>query len=245
MNDRTLPRWISGLALLVVLIAGCATYATVSTLTPHQHADAATYLIDSPTGTGSGVMIYDGQMLTAAHLFENGTDGWTAETDDGRSVPLRVEYLDRDRDLALVRVDLPCPCAQFAGGAGTMFEEVFAMTHPLGYARGILTTGHWHGSLNDEGDWIGQGFELVIAQVSPGSSGGGVWVTRGGVPYLRGLVHSINVHSWPATPGFNIHLPVRYLATISGPDNVQPFLVCATAAKLGQPAPGFDCKEVP
>ena len=120
-------------------------------------------------GSGSGIALTDGRVLTNAHVIRGGPI--TVEWWEGKSTAATVTKVDRRRDLALLQVPkLEAPPATLADSsrlkAGT---PVIAVGNPLGFI-GALSSGVVHAVRP-----IAQGGPKWIhadVRLAPGSSGG-------------------------------------------------------------------------
>ena len=118
---------------------------------------------DSQQGpSGSAVVLAPGLMITAAHVVDHPSFKFYI---NGK--PVEVLKLDRDRDLALLKVDVGCPCAPLASDSPYMDEEVVAIGYPLGYPQ-TLTEGRWQYFLQD-------GEVVSTTSIAFGNSGGGLF----------------------------------------------------------------------
>lgn len=139
--------------------------------------------IETPRGTGSGVVIANGLVLTAAHVAENYRN---------KENIIAIEDLSKTtRDLALMRfTEVFCPCAKLAKYEAKVDERVIIIGYP--YAVGqILTEGRSQGIYDFTGnpEFSTLGLRLVLtASALPGNSGGGVFVYRDGEWQLVGIL---------------------------------------------------------
>ena len=130
---------------------------------------AATHLLYVPDlGNGSGVMIAPGRMLTAAHV--------AAITEDYPLLlagkPVKVLKIDKELDLALLEVEMSCPCVSVAEQMPKVDSTGYLVGYPL-QRKGtpqFLTEGRIQG-LNEEAHRI-----FTSADAAPGNSGGGLFV---------------------------------------------------------------------
>ena len=120
-------------------------------------------------GSGSGIAIHAGQILTNAHVIVTSRP-WV-ETPEGHSEQARVVKQDRCRDLALLAIEqLALPAASFASRPALPGQPVIAVGNPLGFV-GAVSTGFIHqtGAVRGLGSsrWIQSDVRLA-----PGNSGG-------------------------------------------------------------------------
>jgi serine protease Do len=148
--------------------------------------------VEAQYGFGSAVIVRPGYALTAQHvavnkdlrLVEKGTIGRVLATLE-----------DPHGDLALVKYPLNearCPCVRLADSEAQPDEIVYVIGFPHGVAS-VVTIGRAQGvqSVNMSGPFgkSDLGSRLIItAPVSPGNSGGGVFVRRRGEFQLVGIM---------------------------------------------------------
>jgi S1-C subfamily serine protease len=161
-------------------------------------------------GNGSGTVISKKLILTNNHVSRHFTDGiipFEAKLRKGREVlhfkaTAKVIANDEARDLALLEIvdnEWPGEVAQFAPAQIEFFpgETVFICGSPLGIdpfiTQGLVALT----SYNDENDI------LVTATALPGSSGGGLFIKRGGRYIQLGVVQAI-----PGMPPLYSMVPV-------------------------------------
>jgi len=150
----------------------------------------------SPYGIsmGSGVLVDDGYILTAAHVVED-SNSFIIEYFDGTTENAEWTYAEPSLDLALIRVKRTMP-----GKLGVMKKtprigsRVFMVGCPYGILKHAVTEGiiskHWE-SVPEV--WDNRLF-ITDAETAPGNSGGGVYyrgdlvgILVGGVPNGIGL----------------------------------------------------------
>ena len=134
-------------------------------------------------GSGSAVVIAEGRMVSAAHLFEPGLnpDGWRVATDHGKA-NVEIEFIDYDTDVAILKANVHCPCAELSRGQPGLYEEVFFAGYPLGIPHPVVTTGRYQGR---DDIW----HSLATAQIAPGNSGGGAFMVQHGRVVLYGITN--------------------------------------------------------
>ena len=136
------------------------------------HADPreSIYRLGGPTGTGTGVMVAPGFMVTAAHVVESGD----MMVDTGRGVTdMEVIYADQFNDLAVLKVELDCPCATLAEAQPVITSAVMAVGFPIGLPHRVFTMGFIQAV--DTAD----GTILHTANTVGGMSGGGLFNRAG------------------------------------------------------------------
>lgn len=141
-------------------------------------------------GSGSAVVIGPNLVLTAAHvadqreLFINGKRA-------------KLVKIDKEKDLALMEVDISCPCAPI-GKDVNIGDSVLAIGWPLG-ATEFATYGKV------------QGFDTfrvwTSTSIAPGNSGGGLFSFQWGSWKLVGITVEVAAFS----DGF-IGIPINHMA---------------------------------
>jgi S1-C subfamily serine protease len=127
-------------------------------------------------GSGSGVYIEEGLILTAAHLKAPGARFFI---DEKHLVEALVVKVDTETDLMLLSVQGKHKKAKF-GSVPKRLDSVLAVGHPMGQANVII-----RGIVADVGDK----HLLIDATVIQGMSGGGLYNENG-------RLIGINVMSW-------------------------------------------------
>jgi S1-C subfamily serine protease len=124
---------------------------------------------DKTPAQGSGVMVAKGKMLTAKHVV--GNDMVVIVGD--RKIPAKLIRQHERLDIALLEVDLDCPCAVISKQPTPVDERLLVVGFPLGKLIGvkIVSEGRMQGTYD--------GALLMTASVANGSSGGGVFARRG------------------------------------------------------------------
>ena len=131
-------------------------------------------------GDGSGVIIGDGRILTCAHCVSDAAFIRVRKSDVDTIYHGKVEFIDNDCDLALVRVDDPSFMANVApmeiGETPVVQAEVVAVGYPKGgrlisFTRGIVS--------RIEDQRYTQSFQYLLtiqidAAINSGNSGGPV-----------------------------------------------------------------------
>jgi serine protease Do len=120
-------------------------------------------------GSGSGIVLMAGQIVTNAHVATGGDV--TIEAWDGESRKARVVRRDAQSDLALLAAEgLDAPAAALANGEPKPGAAVIAVGNPMGFV-GAVSTGFVHavGSLRGLG---GRRWVQADVRLAPGNSGG-------------------------------------------------------------------------
>jgi len=165
--------------LALITLAGGFTIAAVSgPALPPVALAGASVLIEAGGGTGSGVHIGNGYILTANHVIDGATT-IAVKTDDGRSLTPELMWSNKAYDIALLRLDpdgissRDLRCTDPLRG-----DSVWSLGNPLGL-RFVAFYGHVSGSARPIGEWaLVLPLDLTIA---PGNSGGPLIDTAGRV----------------------------------------------------------------
>ncbi len=167
-----------------------------------DHAKKATVTIRVAQGHGSGFAVGDGNyVLTNSHVVGNAKNV-TIVTKDGVSVKGRVEYVSKDRDIALVIIDnIRLPALHinpYVPGSG---EQVYAIGSPLDESlSSTVTSGIVSGTRILEGyNWI-----QSDAAISSGNSGGPLLDSNGSVVGISTAGYQIG----QAQVGLNLFIPI-------------------------------------
>jgi hypothetical protein len=165
-----LPFWATLILLaLSPIVWGCAT-------TPNFDVPrAAVRLISNDGGNGSVVVIAPNLVLTAAHVAV--IPGLKVGGREAKT--LRV---GENIDIAVMGVEIGCPCAEIAEKPAEVDEQVVVVGFP------------YHGMLEAQVVTVGRaqsiknGHMILTAAALPGNSGGGVFVHRDGRWQLVGIL---------------------------------------------------------
>src|SRR3990167_5521912 len=136
----------------------------------------------SPGMNCSAVVVAPEIALTAGHCADIPSP--QLELENGLLLPVESVNALEDRDLAVMIVPgLECPCAFIDYANPALKDEIaYAVGYPYGLMQ-ILTTGHIQGRETSEGPE----YLLSTTPLSPGNSGGGLFVVRDGYAYLVGI----------------------------------------------------------
>ena len=203
--------------VLVLLVAGTI-MAGCSRAPVEAVHEIVLYVGDAPQGSGSGVMIAPRLMITAAHVAEEGYDIMVGPG----KVKAKVLKSDPEKDLALLELDMDCPCAS-VGESPEPGREVVAVGFPRYDIFGIavVTSGESQGI----GKNMSDGKLIYTAPGASGSSGGGVFVwTWNGGWRLVGIVVGQGGES-TNTPFVQTRL--AHLMIAVGADEIKRFLGAA------------------
>ena len=166
-----LSKYLKGFLALLMLsmgFVGTSIYLDSQSFgTPRSYVHK---IYDERGGSGSVVMVAPGLALTAAHVAQN-KDLFIL------GKPVKTLKIDEERDIALVSVDLPCPCAPI-GSMPNLDDKVVAIGFSLGKAE-FATEGRVQG-------WdvfrIWSNNSIVF-----GNSGGGLFAFQMGQWVLIGI----------------------------------------------------------
>lgn len=134
--------------------------------------------------TGSGVVIKEGYVVTAAHVSPALEQ--TAYVNQGGLKPARVVKVDMLNDLALLAVDVKCPCAPISVTSQVEIDATsYAVGFPLflDYRLQILTPGLVQGLNNNN--------LITTTDTAPGGSGGGVFMKEKNTYKLIGMIKGV------------------------------------------------------
>ncbi len=125
-------------------------------------------------GSGSGILLGDGRILTNYHVVDGAGTVW-ARLSDGRQEPVRIVRVDPRRDLALLESSFRATPAAELRDARTLrsLESLIAVGYPRAEVLGVQDTTATRGSFS--GRWQSpQGVWHVQTDtpVNPGNSGG-------------------------------------------------------------------------
>lgn len=161
-----MSRTLRGILALVAVAAVTVTAPAAAQPTAASDAVESSVVILTNTGTGSGSIVGDGQVLTAAHVLEGASD-IQIQTGSGGAVAA-VQISDSERDLALLSVPgLDGPALDLRDNPAQIGEAAYAVGAPSGrylqISRGIVSA-----VVNQSGVERVQ----TDAPVNPGNSGG-------------------------------------------------------------------------
>jgi S1-C subfamily serine protease len=198
------------LTLLALLLAGCTTFK----IDPVQTVKAAEFKITCGEGSGSGILLEGGKILTASHVVGSGTS-CTASTEGRVSYPLKVGKNSPEVDLATLEFigeKPPVKGIPLAKQNPPQYTFVYIMGHPLGFDTQVLTSGAYQGDLDK---LEVPGIALVTAPITFGNSGGPVIAIENGHPVLIGIVDAI-----PASQ----NSPTYHLGLVVNLETIKEFL---------------------
>ena len=132
------------------------------------------------TNAGSGFLIHpSGYIVTNAHVVARSTDNRITFADESKdkAQPARVVTIDREHDLAVLKIDTdkPLPYLRLGRSDDLMIgETVLAIGNPLGYHHTVTTgvVGALNRTLKFRSDVKYEGLIQTDAAINPGNSGG-------------------------------------------------------------------------
>lgn len=141
---RTTTAFIAGAAVAVAAMLAPTAAAYVNPPMPRAKTimvertaysvpvtDAATLLIKTADGLGTGFHVGSGRIVTAAHVVK-GSDVVTIKTYDGRFSTARVVAIDEAQDLAVLATDLIMLSAEMDCGVAKVGDAIMAIGNPMG-----------------------------------------------------------------------------------------------------------------
>lgn len=148
-------------------------------------------------GLGSGVLVREDVVLTAAHVVGNAEE-IMVQFYDGEAVRATTERINRLADVALIRLEkaVPDPHLAIIGNSDEtrIGEDIFVIGAPLGLpyslSRGVVSGRHLEDKLTSDG--ISAEFFQTDAAINTGNSGGPMFNYKGEV---IGIVSSILTRS--------------------------------------------------
>lgn len=205
--------------VLLLLVAGCS---GVPVDTVHR---VELRVNGVPAGVSSGVMIAPKVMLTAAHVVSNQPENSTFFV-GGK--PAKVLRADQGKDLALLMVELGCPCASL-GETPTPNTEVVKIGFPKHstIALQVVTYGRAQGVAGGEA----KGLLLHTANMTHGDSGGGVFVRHLFGWRLVGITSQM-VNGRGYSHFGPVGVPLAYLSLAVTAEAVKEFLNSASVSEL-------------
>ena len=156
--------------LCVALLAGQCFGAT-ELVGAHPSCPRVINQVGNKTFPCSGVLVWKSdrldlaQVVTAAHLFDDGVGCVTVQCADGKRYQALVVHVDRKRDFAVLHIRRPvCRVIRFAARLPVIGAKLLLGGYPLGGRF------RWHGGLLDRLNRDGSLAVRVGSQ--PGDSGG-------------------------------------------------------------------------
>ena len=151
----------------------------------------------SNMGLGSGVLVKDDVVLSAAHVVGNAEE-IMVQFYDGEAIPAKVERMSRVADVTLLRLDKPPVNPQVAVVGNSdetrIGDEIFVVGAPMGMpyslSRGVISGRHSKKDISSDGKMTE--YFQTDASINTGNSGGPMYNYRG---ELIGIVSFILTRS--------------------------------------------------
>lgn len=150
-------------------------------------------------GQGSGVSIPDQQVVTNCHVFKDAVSARVVY--QARSLAASLRHSDPDRDLCTLLVPgLAAPAAKFGNTASLQVgERAYAIGAPQGFTLTLTD-----GLISSLRPMPGGNVIQTSASISPGSSGGGLFNSRGELLGITTLY-------FKGSPQLNFAVPVEWI----------------------------------
>ncbi len=168
--------------LLVAGLVACSPAVPAKSVSTALRAEANVrqyvYLLQNERGNGSGVLIRDGVLLTAAHVAR--IPGLFVMKDGKKLIAVPVR-MDEKADLAIMLVEgLKCPCASIAKLNPKEDTPVRTVGYPNFTQIGVkvVTSGAIQG-YHPADETNNTEYFVSTAAASPGNSGGGLFDKQG------------------------------------------------------------------
>ncbi|GAB4288743.1 MAG: hypothetical protein Kow0067_14430 [Coriobacteriia bacterium] len=174
MIPRTRSQVRRAAAVLTALLAlTCATPAVAVESTLERATDAVVAITFGADRVGTGIVIADDRVLTAAHVADAAAGALPARIlVRDALVTYDVLAIDRARDLALLGASIPDDVEPIVWGNSALLtqgEEVVALGFPIGLESVTLTKGVVSSPMQF---FEGDAFVQTDAAINPGNSGG-------------------------------------------------------------------------
>ena len=172
--------------------------------------------VETDSGLGSGVLISDHVILTAAYVVEHDKDGIVdIKTEDGGLFMGEVLWQSKQYDVAAIRVEKiegikPSPLAAENPKIG---DEVVVSGNPLGHPF-FRSWGHVSGSMEATGPW--KQVIPVDVTIAPGNSGGPAFNAKGEVVGLMVGILTFPIGFGATFTGFTTMVPVSAIHPMLG-----------------------------
>lgn len=177
-------------------------------------------------GTGSGVTIGPGYIVTAAHLLKT-DDGYLLfkfDKSEIKAEPLKILKVDHNLDLVLVGGDIACPCVTFSKNPPKQDSKAITVGYPLFklYTTQFLSQGTFQGTFQGKT----HEYSISTAFAAPGSSGGALFTVENDKFKWVGIISGI------ALDNNDISYPTITLGTTN--TSIKDFLKDTPAEKFAQ-----------
>ncbi len=157
--------------LLVLLVLATAIQASAQTSSTNN------------LSIGTGFVVADGLMVTAAHVLRDKDSVWVGPIEPKRWLRAQVVKIDPLFDLALISVKLDAPALSLARWSDVPNGlEVFVVGFPQPRLQGLskkITQGLINGNRSDRNESFDSGYFQFSAEVQQGNSGGPILAPDG------------------------------------------------------------------
>jgi serine protease Do len=171
---------VSSQALLATLWRTLLLVLVVSA--PAMQASAQTSSANN-LSIGTGFVVADGMMVTAAHVLRDKDSVWVGPIEPKRWLRAQVVKVDPLFDLALISVKLDAPALSLARWSDVPNGlEVFVVGFPQPRLQGLskkITQGLINGNRSDRNESFDSGYFQFSAEVQQGNSGGPILAPDG------------------------------------------------------------------
>lgn len=151
-------------------------------LAPAMQASAQTSSTNN-LSIGTGFVVADGLMVTAAHVLRDKDSVWVGPIEPKRWLRAQVVKIDPLFDLALISVKLDAPALSLARWSDVPNGlEVFVVGFPQPRLQGLskkITQGLINGNRSDRNESFDSGYFQFSAEVQQGNSGGPILAPDG------------------------------------------------------------------
>jgi S1-C subfamily serine protease len=132
---------------------------------------------------GTGFVVAEGLMVTAAHVLRDKDSVWVGPMEAKRWLRAQVVKIDEQHDLALIAVKLDAPALSLARWSDVPNGlEVFVVGFPQPRLQGLskkITQGLINGNRSDRNESFDSGYFQFSAEVQQGNSGGPIFSPDG------------------------------------------------------------------
>lgn len=188
--------------MMVMALLSCAKAGQVDNV--FLDARTKTVFVESGEAIGTGVVVNDRCVVTAAHVVE--AKNITFVVIGTKRIKVKEVARDSSKDASALCADgvLDTPQAKI-GPEPLVYDNVFTIGFPFG-AKFVLTEGRY------------QGHDLMTTPCAPGNSGGGVWDSQG--RYV-GFVDSIIEYEKEVYPNLCKIIPAAAVERMLTTNNIE------------------------
>ena len=170
-------------------------------------------VISSNTGHGSGFVMHNGFVITAAHVVNDEGATYTVRSQTGRIYKAELLWVNKAYDIAALRIENPefVP-AKIRCSGPVINEHLTIKGHPFDLEY-IESRGMVAGMPRSVSHWK-SGF-VMDASISPGMSGGGVYANGSVIGVAVGVrIHPVGFAGGPS--GFSLAVPSNVVCQLIG-----------------------------